>query len=723
MLGFLSTDVLNFDFDGVGNFVTTAVYRDVSAWYHVVFVVDTTQTTGRAKIYVNNSEVFSGLVFNLNEDTPVNNSTAHEIGRDLAANNYFNGYLADINFIDGQALTPSSFGETDSDTGVWKPKAYSGSYGTNGFYLKFADNSGTTSTTLGKDSSGNGNNWTPNNFSVTAGSGNDSLVDTPTPYGTDTGAGGEVRGNYCTLNPIASGAVGTFSNGNLDWANTNNTQGCIATMAIPSTGKWYAECTVNYFTGGYEIYIGVNVSSAAMNGGGRGGETLAWSYSGNGNKVLDTTATSYGASYTIGDVIGIAIDRDASTLTFYKNGVSQGAISSLPTAKEFFWLGGGGGPVANTHGGTWNFGQRPFAYTAPSGFKALCTQNLPEPTVVQGDDYFNTVLYTGNGSAPRTITGVGFQPDWVWVKSRSNTYAHFLWDAVRGTNLNLFSNLTSAEANVATGSTDGGISTSASDGFTLTAGTGSSNNVNNNGSTYVAWNWKANGSGVSNTDGSITSTVSANTTSGFSIVTYTGTAANATVGHGLGVAPSMIIAKSRSVAQNWAVYHSSLGNTKWIQLNSTGAAITEAIWNNTSPTSTVFSLNGNGVINESASTNVAYCFAEVPGFSAFGSYTGNGSADGPFIYTGFRPAFVLIKNSSNSGYSWYLFDNKRLGYNPNNNFLNPNSSSAETTYTTGPDQLSNGFKLRDTDAAWNGSGNTYIYAAFSEVSFKYALGR
>ena len=232
---------------------TTAVYRDVSAWYHFVVVFDTTQATAanRVKVYVNGQEVTAFGTSNnptQNTDYAINQNIQHTIGRyDLGGGgNYFNGYLTDINFIDGQALTPSSFGETDSDTGVWTPKAYTGSYGTNGFYLKFADNSGTTSTTLGKDSSGNGNNWTPNNFSVTAGAGNDSLVDTPTSYGTDTGAGGEVRGNYCTLNPLdKSQYVGAPTNGNLDVLNSGNfvEDRFVGTVAVNS-GKWYFETTI-----------------------------------------------------------------------------------------------------------------------------------------------------------------------------------------------------------------------------------------------------------------------------------------------------------------------------------------------------------------------------------------------------------------------------------------------------------------------------------------------
>ena len=726
---FTEPSILYFQ-NGGGTATTTAVFRDPSSWYHLVFVFDSSNATAndRMIIYVNNvrQALTTSTPPSLNATGSINSAVSHNIGRYISGLYYFPGYLADINFIDGQALTPSSFGENDTDTGVWKPKAYTGSYGTNGFYLKFADNSGTTSTTLGKDSSGNGNNWTPNNFSVTAGAGNDSLVDTPTPYGTDTGAGGEVRGNYATWNPLRNDQSAVLTNGNLDLstAGSGDRYGAYTTLGV-SSGKWYWEITAGSLsTDGYNIGI---TSASKSPTSALGSDAESYIYLNTANKRTSATTVAYGATYTAGDVIGVALDLDVGTLTFYKNGTSQGtAYTSIPSNTWFPTV--ADNDTGSTTGSSFigNFGQRPFAYTAPSGFKALCTQNLPEPAVVQGDDYFNTVLYTGNGSAPRTITGVGFQPDWVWVKSRSNTSAHFLWDAVRGTNLNLFSNLTSEEANVASGSTDGGVSTSASDGFTLTAGTSSSNNVNNNGSTYVGWNWKANGSGVSNTDGSITSTVSANTTSGFSIVTWTGTGANATVGHGLGVAPKMIIVKNRTTATStgWIVYHSTLGGTQFLVLNSTtGAGTVSTVWNDTATTSSVFSLGSNSDVNQNTNSMVAYCFAPVSGFSAMGAYTGSGSADGPFIYTGFRPAFVMIKQSSASGNNWAIVDDKRDDYNVADLRLFPNTSDAESSSYVVADLLSNGFKIRGSAGSTNTSSATYIYMAFAENPFKYSLAR
>jgi hypothetical protein len=367
-----------------------------------------------------------------------------------------------------------------------------------------------------------------------------------------------------------------------------------------------------------------------------------------------------------------------------------------------------------------NFGQRPFAYTPPSGFRSLCTTNLPASTILDGDQYFNAVLYTGDGTAigsgGKTITGVGFQSDFTWIKSRSSVLNHRLIDSVRGAPLELQSNLTDAEVNRTEG-----LNNWTSDGFVV----GNASGYNTNAATYVAWNWKANGAGVTNTAGSITSTVSANTTSGFSIVTYTGTGSAATFGHGLGVTPAMYIVKIRNGANNWVVWHNKLANTttSYILLDSTAAETTSAnIWGSTAATSTTIGVGTAAATNANASTYVAYCFAAVSGFSAFGSYTGNGSADGPFVYLGFRPRFVMIKSSS-AVEPWNIIDTARDPYNVAPKILYPNLSNAEANATTGLDLLSNGFKPRDTIGNWNTNGVTYIYAAFAENPFKNALAR
>jgi len=337
------------------------------------------------------------------------------------------------------------------------------------------------------------------------------------------------------------------------------------------------------------------------------------------------------------------------------------------------------------------------------------------PTITKPNLYFDVVTYTGTG-ATQTISGLNFQPDFVWIKSRSAATDNKLTDAVRGATKGLISNSTGAETTDSTG-----ITAFTSSGFTL----GSSSVYNNSGATYVAWCWKANGSGSSNTAGSITSTVSANTTSGFSIVTYTGTGANATVGHGIGIAPSMIICKGRSVGGNyWQTQHSALGPTKALFLNTTDAAFTNsAYWNNTAPTSTVFSLGGNTDANGNGTTYVAYCFAPVSGYSAFGSWTGNGSADGPFVYTGFRPSYILWKRTdSSAGGDWGIVDATRNPSNVVGEYLAADTSGAGATYSM-LDMVSNGFKIRWSDTSTNASGGTYIYMAFASAPFKFSLGR
>jgi len=326
-------------------------------------------------------------------------------------------------------------------------------------------------------------------------------------------------------------------------------------------------------------------------------------------------------------------------------------------------------------------------------------------TIKKPSDYFNTVLYTGDATSDRTITN-NFATEFLWLKERNGTDNHQLWDKVRGDGKRLQSNLTNAESDTGT------YIALTSNGFKVDGGT-----YNNSGSQYAAWQWLANGTGSSNTDGSITSTVSANTTSGFSIVSYTGTGSNATVGHGLNSVPKIVLTKNRDTADNWLMYNASTGNTKALYLNETyGTGTSSAYWNNTSPTSSVFSVGTEVPMNKSGDSIIAYCFAEVKGFSKFGSYTGNGSTDGTFCFTGFKPALIIAKETNESGDNWVMFDNKRDGFNVNNDELYPNLTNAEADGATNAyvDLLSNGFKWRSTATNKNQSGSTYIYMAFAE---------
>jgi hypothetical protein len=712
----------------VWRLVTTQVFRDVSAWYHIIVALDSTQATdtNRVKLYVNGAQVtaFSTATYpTQNYDSLINTNLVHRIGAGDGSgspNVLLNGNLAEVHFVDGQQLSPTDFGEFNSDTGVWQPIEYTGTYGTNGFYLPFSDNASTT--TLGEDQAGS-NDWTTNNFSVTAGAGNDSLVDSPTRYGTDTGAGGEVRGNYATLNPLDTNSNSTLSNGNLNISKSAASWGSTRATFGMSSGKWYLEYTCTNDTtnnaNGQQI-IGIGLSSASL-GTYTGSDANGWGYSAYDGKKYNNqsggtgTGTAYGSSWTNGDVIGIAFDADVGTLTFYKNGVSQGnAYTGLASGTYFPMFGLFGSDTTAT--GVLNCGQRPFAYTAPSGFKALVTTNLPTPTIEDGGEYFNTVLYTGTGSS-QSITGVGFQPDWVWIKERNAAADHGLYDAVRGVQNQLESNTTTAETAEANGLTAFGT-----DGFTV----GSLAQLNTSADTYVAWNWKANGAGVSNTDGTITSTVSANTDAGFSIVNWTGSLSFSaqTVGHGLGVAPHMVILKNRDVTDAWFVFFSGITSTSQnLYLNTTAAVTTQgsALWG-AGMTSSVVGVRPGSIATATSNKIIMYCFAPVAGYSAFGSYTGNGSNDGVFVYTGFRPRWILVKRTDSTS-GWHLYDTSRDTYNAATKRLQPDLSNAENTANGIIDILSNGWKFRNTNTDWDASGGTYIYAAFAENPFSIALAR
>jgi len=331
---------------------------------------------------------------------------------------------------------------------------------------------------------------------------------------------------------------------------------------------------------------------------------------------------------------------------------------------------------------------------------------IDDPTI-----YFNTKLYTGTGSS-NALTGINFQPDWVWIKRRNSAGGNMITDVIRGVTKTIITNETGAEQTFSNGLTAFG-----SDGFTV----GSEDGFNKASDTFVAWNWKAGGSASSNSNGSITSSVSANTTAGFSIGTYNGSGSDNTVGHGLGVAPDMIFVKCKSTAHDWVVYHSALGNAKILTLNASTAAQSATGWQSTSPTSSVFSIdNAANSLNQSGQSFVFYAMASKKGYSKFGSYTGNGNADGTFVYTGFKPAWVLYKKSSGTE-NWFLHDNKRQGFNPDNELLFADLSNAEGTVNR-IDLLSNGFKARTSDGGINGSGATYIYMAFAESPFVTSTG-
>jgi hypothetical protein len=716
---------------------TVAVYRDPAAWYHLVCTADYSNGTAanRARIWVNGvlQTVTTSDDFD-NADGIINSTNSHQIGVQGTSSNPFDGYMTEIQFIDGLALTPSSFGGTNAVTGVWEPRQYTGTYGTNGFYLPFSNITNTT--TLGNDFSGNGNNWTTNNISLTAGSTYDSMLDVPTQWiGYNTGDAASVtRGNYCVLNPLVAGTTATITNGNLSATGSTTTFANARASFTLSSGKWYWEQTI---TGSSTLDIGIGLcTESSIRSSASNIRQTGWYNILNGAPG-EISTSSNGGLYTIvsttnwatNDVIMVAYDADTGYIWFGRNGTwyppttggsagnpaagTNQAISAVSNLIPASWH-------YNTNAGTAvNFGQRPFAYTPPAGFRSLCTTNLPSPTILQGNRVMDVSIYTGNGTSQSITNSGGFQPDLVWMKRRSTAGSHVLVDAVRGANKLLYSNLTDAEdtnSNALTSFNSGGFSV------------GSDTNTNQNGTTLVGWQWNAGGTTVTNTAGSISAQVRANPTAGFSIVTWTGNATNnSSVGHGLGTAPAIVIIKNRTDATTWFVKgNPSLipaftSQDQYLYLNLTNNIGTSS-FNQTTVTSSLiqFPVAGNDT-NGSGKAMVAYCFAPVAGYSAFNSYTGNGSSDGPFIYTGFRPRYVLVKASSASG-GWNVADSVRSPSNVADDVLFPNLSDAEGTFTW-MDFTSNGFKIRNTLAGSNSSGVTYIYMAFAENPFKNALAR
>ena len=711
-LQFHDTGNLNFEdwLSGYRFHLRTAAgfMRDPSAWFHLVVYVDTAQSTAsdRVKLYVNGAEPeFEATVYpTQNLDTKFNTGgLLHAIGTEGTNQRlWFDGYMADVYFLDGYAYDPSYFGETDATTGQWIPKKYEGSFGTNGYYLNFSDNSSTSA--LGTDSSGQGNNNTPVNFSVTAGSGNDSLEDTPT-------------NNFSVINPLA-GYQSTFevpTNANLDFS-LGNSEFAFSSFEIPTSGKWYTEVV---FTEASSGRLGItNLVTKYDN---------KWdgiSHMGGAIRVDDSQVQSGITSFDNNNVVGIKVDRDAGTIAFTVDGSASGTavnISSMSNPENLVFEIGRNSSSGSAPAGSINFGQRAFSHL-PAGYKGLCSANLPDPTILLPNQNFNTILYTGDDSNDRDITGVGFQPDWLWIKNREGPDWNILQDAVRGANEILYTNRTDGAV---TDNTNGHVNSFLADGFNVTAG--ASGNVNENNEDYVAWNWNAGGSTASNSDGSITSSVRANTTAGFSIITWTGTGSNLTIGHGLGVKPSAHITKARTGSSGcpWFVYFSILGANSNLRLNTTAAVNSGSgqsdLYNDTEPTSSVITIGNSSCINENGGTYVTYAFAEVAGYSKFGKYTGNGNADGTFVFTGFKPAWVMVKNKDSS-YSWDINDNKRDPNNVCEKVLSANLGDAEATATS-MDFLSNGFKLRVNNNSQNRSGDDFIYLAFAERPFKNARAR
>ena len=678
----------------IGRLTPNALYRDPTAWMNIVIVFDSTQATAsdRLSLFVNGTKISSFSVESYpaqNVDGPTNNNQQHWLGCNVSTAQFYNGYLAECVMLDGYRSTDATeFGKYDTN-GNWVPVDPSGlTFGTNGFWLDFAD-----SADLGNDVSGNGNDWTPTSMSAA-----NSTSDRPADD-----ADNDV-GNYATINPLgnSSGGIGSaiLSIGNRRITNENGvtTHPCIEV----SSGKWYFEAFIEN-VGANPPYNRIHVT--------KHDNSAQYMYRQNGDKETGGLPSSYGNSWTTNDYIGCSVDMDAGKIWFSKNGVWQNSGDPVAgTGEAFSGISGlvyFGCIVVTNSITVLNFGQTAYQYSAPTGFKNLHTANLPAPTVTNPSVYFSTLTYAGDSSS--RALDAGFAADFAWLKARSHAFNHVIFDRVRGGG-GLFTNSTAVE-DLGYGSTWGAT------GVTV----GAWNETNISGVTYVGWFLKAGGAGSSNTDGSITSTVSAAAHGGFSIGTYTGTGASATVGHGLSSTPAMIIVKDRDAANEWSVYHSALGPGKDLQLESSANANNNAaLWDNTAPTASVFSVSTIARQNASGNSLVFYAFAKTPGLIGIGSYTGNGSTDGPYVVvedggSGFRPAFVLIKNSS-TGYDWQIVDATRDTYNPANKNLSPNLITAEGSGLN-IDFTANGFKLRVSSNSVNASGNTYIYLAFAEYPF------
>ena len=832
---------------------TTRLFRDNSAWYHIIVAVDSTLGTAdnRQRIYVNGvEETDFATSNNLGQNDTFgigNNSSVMQIGRDNSASSdrRMDGYMAEINYIDGQQLTPASFGETKATTGQWIPKEYTGTYGTNGFYLKFSDNSGTTATTLGKDSSGNSNNFTPNNF-VTG----DAVKDTPT-------------NNFCTLNNLNANknpGQASFRQANLRMISSAGNRG-FTTGTMKAQGKFYFEA-LNKSNSGFVGISDIDVTNH---------QSLDFYQ---GTPRIDGSAQSGTGQFSSGDIMGVKVDIDAKSIEFFRNGSSVYS-ATYTTDVEYFPF------VYDTSGGrstdcVVNFGQDSsfagektaqgntdangngdFYYSVPSGYLSLCSANLPDPTIKLPNKHFAAFTYTGTGTSGDVVnitnSNVDFTPDWVWVKTRDVTNDHILSDSVRGGNIYNVSS-----ENYADQTNTQKIRAFIQNGFE----SGTDGDTNWSGSRpFVAWNWNAGGTdsatyrvvvvsdsgnkyrfrnsantttfaqsavtlnlaeggtytfdqsdssmsshpmklsttangthgggssyntgvtyeldgstvtesafvsgfssatsrkliitvaasaptlyyfchyhsgmggqantnstlGSTNFDGTSLSVVKTNTTAGVSIVTYTGTGSLATVGHGLGVAPQVVFTKSRSATGNWGTLHTVGDPTaeNRINLDDNGGYSSyqgNYLWNDTVPTSSVFTVKQDSTTNGSSVTYVAYVFSAVEGYSKFGKYTGNGSSDGPFIFTGFRSAFLMIKNTARSS-PWYIFDTKRDPKNEALRTLRADVANAEATDSTFLDINSNGFKLRNSGSFRNGSGEKIIYYAFAESPFKNGRAR
>lgn len=657
--------------------ITSRVFRDPSAWIHIHIQIDTSINGQQSRrLWINGVEEFA-FTAGVSGYNTAGMSTyylgpyAHRMGSNTSG---FDGYISRFIAVNAQTLDATYFGRTSIDTGAWVNKNYTGTYGDNGFKLEFLNGA-----SLGTDTSGNGNHFTLNGGIVAA----NQFIDTPT-------------NNFCVLNNVIRPYVGSdsISRGNTTSNNISGTVTGSAWSTVPmKSGKWYAEVTVST-VGTSRIGVSNNLLQAALGTYNAALFSDGYCYNMDGNKTINGTPSAYGATYANGDVIGIALNLDASEITFYKNGVSQGVAASGISSDSGMVFGSSGASGA-IH--LFNFGARAFSYTPPTGFKALCTANLTQPSIIRPAKHFKAKTRTGTAVAAN-ITGIEFSPDLIWIKCRSSSgLGHRLVDSIRGVTKALKSHATDAEVIDAQG-----VTAFNSDGFSV----GSAIDYNNDTNTFIDWMWDR---GV---------------IPGFDIVGYLATGVSGSLlPHSLGVSPKVVLIKARDgVASSWIFGSESIGWGYRLYLESIAAKVSDnTVWLSTPPDSSNVTLGGFQGLNTAGVNYVAYLFAEVDGFSKFGSYLGNGSTDGPFIHCGFRPAFLLWKRTDTTS-SWFIFDTSRSSINIMGNELYADQPSIEAAVPR-MDFLSNGFKLRAANAGDNASAGIYIFMAFAEMPFKYSNAR
>lgn len=672
-----NTDGLYYTWGGQHGGYFGGDFRDTTSWYMVNFRYDTTQAiaSDRVRVEINgiNAPIYieSGSI-PLNADAPWNDAVIHEMGRNSSG--YYDGLISEVAFVDGMALDSTSFGEFNATTGAWVPKDTSGlTFGTTGFLLQFQD--GTNLTTLGEDSSSNGNDWTLNNFTT-----EDQLIDTPT-------------NNFCVLNPLDKESGCIISNGGLDASLSTTSSACRGTFALNVSGDWFFE--FQRTSAALATFCGIGLVDGSL----VGDDSVTYLLDSNSGNLYNNggiVAGNAGAAHSTGDYIGIQVR--SNDLFIYKNGIKidgggtdgawvEGLIGLFTPYAD---RGNAGATVE------YNFGQKgSFQFGPPGSSLPLSTESFAAPSIVNPQEYFNTVIYEGTGSA-NPITGVGFQPDLVWIKQRTGSNNHRLHDAIRGVASALSSDISSPEATV------GDFDSFDADGFTVSTTNGA---VNASGSDYVAWCWKE------------------DALPGFDMVSYVGNGMNRLINHDLGQVPKMIIVKNRDSNYDWMVYHAGVPGVPedgFLRLNTTNAATDDITrWNDTAPTSTTFSVGTAVSVNNNTENHIAYLFADVEGFSRVDAYIGNGNNDGAFVWCGFKPQYLMIKKSTGAD-SWGMWDIIRHDTgNEVNTQLRAESNGAEFT-TWGFDFLSNGFKIRTSNNQVNQNGVVYIFIAFAETPFKFA---